>query len=51
MHELLTNFEQDVLVKVPEFFTGKSFAQRVGSGHFKIKELIQEIKDKLLKKF
>ena len=34
------NFEQDVLVKVPEFFTGKSFAQRVGSGHFKIKELI-----------
>jgi hypothetical protein len=33
------NFEQDVLVKVPEFFTGKSFAQRVGSRHFNINEL------------
>ena len=33
------NFEQDVLVKVPEFFTGKSFAQKVGSQHFNINQL------------
>jgi len=33
------NFEQDVLVKVPGFFTGKSFAEKIGGGAFNIKLL------------
>jgi len=36
------NFNQDVLVKVPQFFTGKSFAEKIGSRPFNIKLLSPE---------